>query len=192
MDQEFFEGYGFGYTLGVQTACILLGSLPSLVLLGKKADTRQLMRAMLVVAGLAFIFGIKDAQSLALCPLMVLAVLLTPEMTPFLTALALVCNMAVRVQTETPLTQWWYLVSQVTLILLGGAYERLVLSDYGLKEQDHGRSFWFWTGQSLGQSSFKKGQTNLAKLVRKWRNLLCQSSLAAVCFLDPALSLCTS
>ena len=77
---------------------------------------------------------------------------------------------------------------QVLTIIGGGAYEIIILSDYGFKEQEsHGRSLMFWIGKPPNESSFRKGLTTVGKLVRRCRNILCQVSLAYVIALDPVL-----
>lgn len=94
-----------------------------------------------------------------------LTVLLSPELTPFSTAIALIVNLAIRqeiasTQQQQPQCFWWYYMLQGLLIVgLGAAYEMVVLSDYGNKGEGHGRSFMFWTGKALQEASFKKGVT---------------------------------
>ena len=79
---------------------------------------------------------------------------------------------------------------QSLLIISGGAYERLVLSDYGERPNGNGRSFLFWMGDTLPEALFKKNITSLSKLIRRTRNLLCTMSLLTVLVFDPILHLC--
>lgn len=184
--EDYSDGYGWSF--GSQTLATLLCSAPGLYLLAKNLNCHQLVRAVLLIASLTYLFGFKDYPKLAISPLLSFAILLSPEMTPFISAIALMVNLSIRHQTATPLTQWWYLALQTIIVTCGGTYERIVLSDYGFKEQ-HGRSFWFWTGDALEESAFQKGKTSLSRLIRRWRNLLCSFSLVCVCILDPALSI---
>jgi len=79
---------------------------------------------------------------------------------------------------------------QVMTILGGGAYEMMILSDYGFKkEESHGRSLIFCLGKPLAMSSFRKGLTSLGKLIRRCRNLLCQFCLLYVSVIDPVLEI---
>ena len=61
---------------------------------------------------------------------------------------------------------------QGVLIGIGGAYELVVLSDYG-NRKEHGRSFMFFTGEALQEATFRKGKTSYGKLVRSCRNIIC-------------------
>lgn len=90
---------------------------------------------------------------------------------------------------QQPQSLWWYYTLQGLLIAgLGAAYEMLVLSDYGNRGEDHGRSFMFWTGKALQEASFKKGITKTSTILRRCRNLICQASMLIVLVLDPIAS----
>ena len=83
----------------------------------------------------------------------------------------------------------WYPVLQIALISLGGAYERIILSDYYSKS-NHGRAFWFWMGEPLQEVAFNNAEmTAFGKLLRRCRNLICQMSLVIVLIIDPLLAL---
>ena len=71
------------------------------------------------------------------------------------------------------------------VILLGGVYEWVVLSDYGCKDRPHGRYFAFWTGPPIEEALFRKGVTPLSRMMRRLRNLICQLCLISVLLLDP-------
>ena len=73
------------------------------------------------------------------------------------------------------------------MIIIGGAYERLILSDYGIKKE-HGRSYMFWTGEALQEASFRKGMTSMGKFLRSYRNLICQASVFTVIAVEPLSS----
>ena len=73
------------------------------------------------------------------------------------------------------------------MIIIGGAYERLILSDYGIKKE-HGRSYMFWTGMALQEASFRKEMTSMGKFLRSHRNLICQASLFTVIAVEPLSS----
>ena len=76
---------------------------------------------------------------------------------------------------------------QLALVSLGGLYELAVLSEYGMRET-HGRSSFFWRGEALDESAIRKGVTQLSKLTRRCRNLICVACLSLVSVLDPLLS----
>ena len=88
---------------------------------------------------------------MAACPLLAMMYLCTPDLTPFSTAIALIVNLAIKQELES----WspWYPVNQLALICLGGAYERIILSDY-FSKKSHGRAFWFWMGEPLQEVAF--------------------------------------
>ena len=98
-----FSG-GYGFTLGIQTLATLLCSAPGLYLLAKNVNSNQVVRTVLLIASLTFLFGFKDYPTLAMSPMLSFAILLSPEMTPFVSALALMVNLSIRHQTATPLT----------------------------------------------------------------------------------------
>ena len=72
------------------------------------------------------------------------------------------------------------------VLLLGGLYEQLVLSDFYMKEK-HGRSaIFFFLGNQLEEPQFRKGVTLMSKLIRKCRNMLCIYALLVIFILVPA------
>lgn len=72
------------------------------------------------------------------------------------------------------------------VLLLGGLYEQLVLSDFYMKEK-HGRSaIFFFLGNQLEEPQFRKGVTLMSKLIRKCRNMLCVYALLVIFILVPA------
>ena len=103
----------------------------------KAPTAKQLLRACLIASCFTFIFGFKDSPVvMAACPLLTMMYLLTPDLTPFATATALIVNLAIKHELQSWLP--WYSVHQLALICLGGAYERIILSDY-FSKSNHGR-----------------------------------------------------
>ena len=124
---------------------------------------------------------------MAACPLLTMMYLCTTDLVPFSTAIALIVNLAIKQELSSCLP--WYPLHQLALICLGGAYERIILSDYFSKTK-HGRSFWFWMGEPLQEVAFNNADmTSFGKLLRRCRNLICQMSLIIVLVIDPLLAL---
>ena len=110
----------------------------------KGPTNKLLVRTFFSVACLAFCIGFKNDPSLAVSPA-ILMTLIAPELTPFFTATALLFTLSATHSLYTV----WYLFMQLSLILLGGALERLILSTYGTKELGQDQSLWFWLGGPL-------------------------------------------
>lgn len=91
---------------------------------------QQLIRACVAIASLSFIIGFRAMPVLAVCPLALLAPLVISQLTPFWTAMAIMINMSLKDAGVLP--PLWYIPFQATLLLLGGYFERVILSDYGL------------------------------------------------------------
>ena len=93
------------------------------------SDARQLFRTSVICSGAAYLIGLKgDNSGVNLVATIAFAVLLAPEMTPFATSLALLLNLT---QYHCQIELWSFAVLQALTIGLGGAYELIVLSDYG-------------------------------------------------------------
>ena len=72
----------------------MLTSLPVLYLLAKQINKeRQLLRASLICSSLAYLIGLKDDTGVNLGAAIALSIMLSPELTPFATALALMFNL---------------------------------------------------------------------------------------------------
>ena len=119
--------------------------MPILVYLLKQSNPQQLLRSLLCTALFAYLINFKNSHLSALFPSIALLYALAPELTGFSTATALIFILSLKNQSYSLSN---YIITQLLLIILGGLYELLILSDYGSIE-DHGRSIYFWTGQGL-------------------------------------------
>mmetsp|Transcript_30623 Transcript_30623/g.40747 ORF Transcript_30623/g.40747 Transcript_30623/m.40747 type:complete len:89 (+) Transcript_30623:559-825(+) len=75
-------------------------------------------------------------------------------MAPFLTALALTIMLNLRLASSSPHpVALYYVAMQLLLITFGGAYEKMILSDYGFISKD-GRHYLFCLGDAIAESAF--------------------------------------
>ena len=163
-----------------------------MVFLAKRSTTQQLLRAAVCVATLSYVLIAAAAPQspLSMQPLIGLSAVLLTDLTPFVTAILLMLNVGTRLHADYGNVMVWYYVMQVLTVAIGGAYEVLILSDYGFKSADnHGRSFLFWKGLPLKEDSFRKGVTKSGRLLRRFRNLMCLLCAIFVFIVDPILSL---
>ncbi len=184
MGQQFTS---FGIPLYAQFTTMLLCQLPILYFTAHVPNAKQLVRACVVVASLSFLVGIKDLPTLVVCPLSLLVPMLVQDLTPFWTAIALMVNLSLKHAGSVP--SLWYCCAQTTLILGGGSYEKMILSDYGSQQADQDTFFWFWTGKPSIDMSSPKEVTRTSKSLRECRNLIFNASLFSVVVIDPIAQL---